>query len=107
MSFSSAPLQIGRLSEIQKARLQRVQAGGGARLDRTFSFGDVSGSASEAGIASAEAERMSTVCGFSAGVRAMMVEFVKQVHLQNVGGAVIVRYRCYKGIEYRRTGSRS
>lgn len=70
--------------------MHRVQAGGGARFEKILSFGDVSGSVSGLEKDSGVAERMSTVRGFSAGVRAIIVEFVKQVHLQKVGGAAIV-----------------
>lgn len=69
-SFSSAPLQIGRLFDRQKARLQRLhEADPPPILGLRSSFGSAS--------------RVDECSGLSL----MMVLFAKQVHLQKLGGA--------------------
>lgn len=70
-SFSSASLQIGRRCERQKALLHVAQLAGAAR-----------GSRRRAGLLREDG-------GETCVERGMIVLFVKQVHLQNRGGAEV------------------
>lgn len=104
-SFSSAPLQMGRLYLRQKARLHCEQLDDAARLSSMCERGAAAVSPASPlslslFVASDGVAVVVVVVGLGAGGGAgggswpgpngMMVLFLKQVHLQNVGGAVSV-----------------
>jgi hypothetical protein len=95
MSFSSASLQIGKLYFRQKARLHCVQLED-VDLDDNNNNGDFEVSCRKAGGALVLGEEGGGLLvegggGFGWGPRGMIVELVKQVHLQNVGAAIFSR----------------